>query len=585
MKQQRLGFQKLYQNLDKILFLFFIIFMLTEYAWLPFNSWAAGTLLRQTGYQFLSYNNVVGVLSSHPLVTLAFILLFLANLLVAYVQITLLFLGAHNLLTQDKRTLLKFTKKTIADSLLILKQARPSKILFVLLYIALLFPFLRKILKIYYLNKILVPNFILTYLKETYFWGAVVLTLLVWLMLLIAVKLMFALPKIFFENSSVREAVQFSLEKTKKRTFFYSWQLFWIVTKTFLFFFGMVLPLFLLQHVADGHSNQVATIAGVMNYVLLKNAHYLMLSYFLIKFVSFLTEQGLADCPRRKFDRVLRWLVISIASIFFAVEGYMYLIFPLETVPVTISHRGVSQKNGVQNTIQSLEKTALLKPDYIEMDVQETKDGQFVMMHDANLFNLAGVNASPQDLTLAELTDLDVSENGYRTKISSFDAYLNRANELGQRLLIEIKTSKKDSSDMMERFLKKYGPTIKKYGHQMHSLDYRVIEKVVKYDASIKSFFILPYNTIFPRTKASGYTMEYSTLDENFVSKLWQADKLLYDWTVNDVNSIAKSFRLNVDGIITDDVQLVQSSIKELKDNPKYTDLLLNKAFDFFNFT
>ena len=65
MKQQRLGFQKLYQNLDKILFLFFIIFMLTEYAWLPFNSWAAGTLLRQTGYQFLSYNNVVGVLSSH----------------------------------------------------------------------------------------------------------------------------------------------------------------------------------------------------------------------------------------------------------------------------------------------------------------------------------------------------------------------------------------------------------------------------------------------------------------------------------------------------------------------------------------
>lgn len=186
--------------------------------------------------KFLSYNNVVGVLSSHPLVTLAFILLFLANLLVAYVQITLLFLGAHNLLTQDKRTLLKFTKKTIADSLLILKQARPSKILFVLLYIALLFHFLRKILKIYYLNKILVPNFILTYLKETYFWGAVVLPLLVWLMLLIAVKLMFALPKIFFENSSVREAVRFSLEKTKKRTFFYSWQLFWIVTKTFLFF-------------------------------------------------------------------------------------------------------------------------------------------------------------------------------------------------------------------------------------------------------------------------------------------------------------------------------------------------------------
>ena len=585
MKQQRLGFQKLYQNLDKILFLFFIIFILTEYAWLPFNSWAAGTLLRQTGYQFLSYNNVVGVLSSHPLVTLAFILLFLANLLIAYVQITLLFLGAHNLLTQDKRTLLKFTKKTIADSLLILKQARPSKILFVLLYIALLFPFLRKILKIYYLNKILVPNFILTYLKETYFWGAVVLPLLIWLMLLIAVKLMFALPKIFFENSSVREAVRFSLEKTKKRTFFYSWQLFWIVTKTFLFFFGMALPLFLLQHVADGHSNQVATIAGVMNYVLLKNAHYLMLSYFLIKFVSFLTEQGLADYPRRKFDRVLRWLVISIASIFFAVEGYMYLIFPLEMVPVTISHRGVSQENGVQNTIQSLEKTALLKPDYIEMDVQETKDGQFVMMHDANLRQLAGVNAKPQELTLDELTSLDIFENGYSAKISSFDSYLERANQLGQRLLIEIKTSHLDSEDMMERFLTRYGAKIKIYGHQIQSLDYRVIDKVRKYDASIPTFFILPYNTIFPRTKASGYTMEYSTLDENFVFKLWTSDKLLYDWTINSEDAVAKSFRLGVDGIITDDLELVQNSIKRLRDNPEYAILLMNKAVDLFNFT
>ena len=34
------------------------------------------------------------------------------------------------------------------------------------------------------------------------------------------------------------------------------------------------------------------------------------------------------------------------------------------------------------------------------MDVQETKDGQFVMMHDANIKNLTGVNANPQDLTL-----------------------------------------------------------------------------------------------------------------------------------------------------------------------------------------
>ena len=31
------------------------------------------------------------------------------------------------------------------------------------------------------------------------------------------------------------------------------------------------------------------------------------------------------------------------------------------------------------------------------------------------------------------------------------------------------------------------------------------------------------------RPQASGYTMEYSTLDENFVDKLWTTDKQLYD--------------------------------------------------------
>ncbi len=37
---------------------------------------------------------------------------------------------------------------------------------FVFFYIAMLFPFIRKILKIYYLNKIIIPDFIVTYLED-----------------------------------------------------------------------------------------------------------------------------------------------------------------------------------------------------------------------------------------------------------------------------------------------------------------------------------------------------------------------------------------------------------------------------------
>ncbi len=583
-KPKKLGFRKIYLNLDKVLFLFFLIFMMVEYLWLPLNSFLAGLLLSQTGYLFISYNNIFAIITSSPLISLAFLVLIVINFLVAYFQICLLFIGARHLLYHEKRTLIEYSRKVFQQSFLFMKRLSFCKMAFVFFYVAMLFPFIRKILKIYYLNKIVIPDFIVTYLEDKYWLVGLMIFASAWILLYVSVRLMFVLPKILFEKKTVREGVKFSLQKTKKQVLFYAWNLLLIIIKTYLFFFLLLTPLLLGQIVIDNLTQKESLILGVINFVLIKNIHYMALTYFLVKFVSFLTGEELEIMPRRKKDHLMRWGVMGCASIFFALEGYIYLEAPVTNTPLVISHRGVSNKNGVQNTVQSLEKTAQLKPDLIEMDVQETKDGQFVMMHDANLKNLAGINASPQDLTLEELKGLDISENGYRTKISSFDDYLNRANELHQRLLIEIKTSKKDSPQMMERFLEKYGPIIKQYGHQMQSLDYHVIDQVLKYDSTIPAYFILPYNSIFPKTKATGYTMEYSTLDEYFVTKLWYTEQKLYVWTINNSDALDKSLQLSVDGMITDDMEMLQETLAAAQEDPEYTDLLLKKATEFFDF-
>ena len=583
-KPKKLGFRKIYLNLDKVLFLFFLIFMMVEYLWLPLNSFLAGLLLSQTGYLFISYNNIFAIITSSPLISLAFLVLIVINLLVAYFQICLLFIGARHLLYHEKRTLIEYSRKVFQQSFLFMKRLSFCKMAFLFFYVAMLFPFIRKILKIYYLNKIVIPDFIVTYLEDKYWLVGLMIFASAWILLYVSVRLMFALPKILFEKRTVREGVKYSLQKTKKQVLFYAWNLLLIIIKTYLFFFLLLTPLLIGQIAIDNLTQKESLILGVINFVLIKNIHYMALTYFLVKFVSFLTGEELEIMPRRKKDHLMRWGVMGCASIFFALEGYIYLEAPVTNTPLVISHRGVSNKNGVQNTVQSLEKTAQLKPDLIEMDVQETKDGQFVMMHDANLKNLAGINASPQDLTLEELKGLDISENGYRTKISSFDDYLNRANELHQRLLIEIKTSKKDSPQMMEHFLEKYGTTIKKYGHQIQSLDYQVIDKVLNYDPEIPSYFIMPYNSIFPKTKATGYTMEYSTLDEYFVTKLWYTEQKLYVWTVNGSESFDKAVQLGADGMITDDLEMVQLQVTTAQDDPEYTELLLKKATEFFNF-
>lgn len=583
-KPKKLGFKKIYLNLDKILFLFFLIFMLVDYIWLPLNSLIAGFLLSQTGYLFISYNNIFAIIKNAPIVSIGFLILIILNLLVAYFQLSLLFIGARHLLYHEKRTLIEYSRKVFRESLVFMKGLTISKALFIFFYVAMLFPFIRKILKIYYFNKIVIPEFVQTYMEDKYWMWWLGIIILSILFLYVSVKLVFVLPKILYDKMTVKEAVLYSLERTRNQFWFYAWHLFLIVVKTNLFFYLLLIPLLIVQFLVDGLTQRESLILAISNYILIKNIHYMALTYFLVKFTSFLTGEELDIIPRRKKDHLMRWGVMGCASVIFAIEGYVYLEAPVANPPRVISHRGVSNANGVQNTVESLEKTAQLKPDLVEMDVQETKDGQFVMMHDANLKSLAGLNVTPQDLTLEELKQIDIFENGYQTKISSFDDYLNRANQLNQKLLIEIKTSRKDSAQMMDHFLEKYGAKIKVYGHQMQSLDYHVIEKVTQYDKEIPVFFILPYNSVFPRTNASGYTMEYSTLDEYFVTKLWNTEQKLYVWTINGSESFNKSLHLGVDGMITDNLEMVQEELETAQEDPEYADLLLKKAAEFFTF-
>ena len=152
-KPKKLGFKKIYLNLDKILFLFFLIFMLVDYIWLPLNSLIAGFLLSQTGYLFISYNNVFEILKHAPLVSFGFLILIAINLLVAYFQLSLLFIGARHLLYHEKRTLIEYSRKVFRESIAFMKRLTVSKALFIFVYIAMIFPFIRKIFKIYYFIK------------------------------------------------------------------------------------------------------------------------------------------------------------------------------------------------------------------------------------------------------------------------------------------------------------------------------------------------------------------------------------------------------------------------------------------------
>ena len=68
-----------------------------------------------------------------------------------------------------------------------------------------LFPLIRKILKIYYLNKIVIPDFIVDYVEDKYWLLGIVVTILALLLFYISVRFMFALSQLLLRRKQSKK--------------------------------------------------------------------------------------------------------------------------------------------------------------------------------------------------------------------------------------------------------------------------------------------------------------------------------------------------------------------------------------------
>ena len=122
----------------------------------------------------------------------------------------------------------------------------------------------------------------------------------------------------------------------------------------------------------------------------------------------------------------------------------------------------------------------------------------------------------------------------------------------------------------------------KVYGHQMQSLDYKVIEKVREYDRIFLSTLFFPI-ILFFLERLRQATQWSTLLWMNILSRNYGIlSKKLYVWTINSSESFNKSFHLGVDGMITDDLERIKEELVTAQEDPEYSDLLLNKATEFF---
>lgn len=243
-----------------------------------------------------------------------------------------------------------------------------------------------------------------------------------------------------------------------------------------------------------------------------------------------------------------------------------------EAIPLIISHRGLDGHQAVENTIEALQTVSKSKPDYVEIDVFETADLEFVVFHDATLEKV-GSKKTPHDLTLAELTQLTLTdpEHGHSGKIPSLDAILAEAKRLNQKLLIDFKTSKKDSPNMSETFLNKYQTQMEEQGHQLQASDVPFMRQVLSYKPAFETFLIAESPLEVEIPGLTGYSVQLLVMTEDIYRHIIEKGISIYVWTVNESGGVSEAEYLAVDGIITDFVSNTKQDLEAIKTYRNYT--------------
>ncbi|KMT39691.1 glycerophosphoryl diester phosphodiesterase membrane domain-containing protein [Melissococcus plutonius] len=580
LNEARLSFKNVLLMHGFILFVFF-----------PLLSSYTRIILKHSKIPYLSYDLLPSIITDHPFALFFLTLLLIVVVLAAFFEFTFLLLTVFFIKKKQPITVLQL----IHGTLLQIKKIRPLTFLFFLFYFFLILP-------ISYINfhsdvlaKIKIPAFILDFI----FANRVILISIYILYYLVitylGIRLIFALPQLILVRSiSFCQSLKISWKKTRHQT----WRLVIQMLAIWLFIILLLLIasllIFLGQWFVEQFFSSYAFISAVIAMTLLQclfllNIVLSSLSILYIIIENMSVNQLLPDLPewfsvkkKKKFSytrkgKSLLLIMTFLFSIGVVIYNANYLRSASKIYPLAISHRGVNGTNGVQNTLPALISTSKAKPNYVEMDIYETKDKQFVVMHDFDLDQLAGIKKRVNQLTLKELQALTVKENGKTASICSFDDYLKTAKNLNQKLIIEIKTTKQDTSDVIDLFIKKYRTIILKEHHFIHTLTYETAIQLKQKEPRFYVGYIVPFNVVGPPIgPVDFFSMEYSTLNRNFINAAHEDGKKVFAWTVNDKAGMKRLMFYGVDGIMTDELTILKKTMQTDLKHPTYSDKLFN---------
>jgi glycerophosphoryl diester phosphodiesterase len=275
-----------------------------------------------------------------------------------------------------------------------------------------------------------------------------------------------------------------------------------------------------------------------------------------------------SSAGENQFKRILPKVVAGMALIVVigVVSGGMALakIQASDNVEI-ISHRGAAGR-APENTMAAIEAAIEDGADWIEIDVQESADGEVVVIHDSDFMKIAGVDLKVWDATMVDIENLDVG-SWYAPVFADQRAPLLRdvllAAKERSKVLIELKFY--DHNDMLEQ---RVADIIEETGM---SADIAIM--------SLKSDLVRSMQVIRPEWRAgllaataigdlTHFDVDFlavssGMVNQQLINRAGEAGKDIYVWTINDPLSMSRMISMGVDGLITDEPALARQVLAQ----------------------
>jgi len=547
---------------------------------IPVTSIVLKLMLRVTGFTHITEQNWQSFVT-HPFVMIMICLLILLFLLFVYYEMGFLFLMAFHQQRGLRYRFLPLWQQLNRKVVYFFS----VQVLFLIVYLALLMPLASFMLPLTLTQSISLPHFLTEEIMSSQA-GRLAYAAVASIIVMIGIRSILTLPIFTIQpNISILRSFKQSWRFSKRGLFELVVLLAMLLTGHLLMMLGITVvatfPLYLIERLMPSAALVTAglTLAFLeMVFVVLFSLLQAMFSQVMVAITYNTLVIGKVSGTTHRKRRYKPLLLIS--GIVFLVLSMMNINSLEKSVyaPDTkiIAHRGYVAGN-VENTISGLVSAANAGADLIEIDIQQTVDGEFVVFHDRTLRRLAGKNGVIANMTLSELKTLTIHQNGFSDKIASLDDCIEIAKALDVALLIELKVHGQETEDVLPKLVEK----LRKYkvldSYYVQSADGQKMTQLKKLVPNLRVGIVYALNIGPMEENVDFIALEESWVTEQLIQELKQHPTDLFVWTLNDDRSLQTFIEKNVSGVITDHPDVARELRTQQSENQYFLQRILNR--------